>query len=81
MNHGTNAFSEWIVTLCGSKVACGERVTKEIPVTLQGFADLGDPVILGLPFVDQHGGIETTLTYVYMADLYVNRLRAKHDKK
>ena len=81
MSHGTDAFYEWIVTLRGSEVGCGPRVTKEIPITLQAFADLGDPVVLGLPFVDQHGGIETTLIYVYMADLYINRLHTKHDKK
>ena len=78
MNHTTDSVAEWVLTISGSRVSCGPQFTLEYTVSFAEFANLGDPIILGMPFVDQYGGLEVSASYVYVADLYVNRLRDKH---
>ena len=81
MNHTTDSIAEWVLTISGSKVSCGPRFTVEYTVSLAEFANLGGPVILGMPFVDKYGGLEVSASYVYVADLYINRLRSRHETK
>ena len=34
---------------------------------MEGFANLGEPVIIGIPIMDTHDGIEFGPAYVYIA--------------
>ena len=69
MNHTTDSIADWVLTISGSRLCVGEQVTLEYTVSLAEFANLGDPIILGMPFIDLYGGVNVTRTYVYLADL------------
>ena len=81
INHTTDSVADWVLTISGSRLCVGEQVTLEYTVSLAEFANLGDPIILGMPFIDLYGGVNVTRTYVYLADLYVNRLRDKRSSR
>ena len=42
-------------------------------VVFAEFKDLGDPAILGMPFIDSHGGLQTFSKTILLADLHIPR--------
>ena len=70
--------SRWLVTLEGSKVLYGPRSTQTTEWKLAEFSGLGDPLIFGMPTVDEKGGLETLQRRsVWMAGLWIDRWRGR----
>ena len=79
MKQTTECESTWIITLSGSKVRNCKLVEIQTQVVFVEFQDLGEPFIIGMPFIDTHGGLETTLHTIWLGGLYIPRYFA--DKK
>ena len=45
-----------------------------IPVYLYEFPDLSEEVILGLPFIDQHGGLDMERQWVHINSIWMSRI-------
>ena len=69
----TENESEWELRLCGSATFGGTNVERRVNVRFNEFRELSDPMILGMPFIDLHGGLEVTSQFLWVGGLWLPR--------
>ena len=70
----TDTSSRWMVTFTGSEVLHGPVVQPQLEFKFSEFLELGDPLIFGMPSVDNRGGIESLgASHVWIAGLWIPR--------
>ena len=73
MQHTTRSIATWNVTMTGSSTPNGNVRDVSYKWPFHEFKGLGDPLILGLPFLDDHGGLQTFDKHIWCCDTYVPR--------
>ena len=69
----TKAQSTWKITLSGAPVFQGTTISKDVFIACYEFASLSDPLILGMPSIDEYGGLEVVEKFIWYADLWIPR--------
>ena len=64
MSASTSYESDWDIKFTGTLTKNQHFKTRVVTTTLSEFQSLGDPIIIGLPFMDEHGGLEYDLRNV-----------------
>ena len=65
--------SQWLLSLTGAPVHDGRSETVTVTVTFTEFANLGDPIIIGMPTIDRYGGLELMRRYCWVVGVWVPR--------
>ena len=73
LNMTSEHVSKWEVTLRGADVPGGRQGTTSLLALLTEFKGLGDPLFLGMPTIDHHGGVETMKKYCWLAGVWIPR--------
>lgn len=68
-----STLSSWTLTLCGTRPSKRNLVSLDIVVEFHEFTGSSHPLVLGLPFIDERGGLEIFGEYVGLMDIYVDR--------
>ena len=69
----TKAQSTWKITLSGAPVFQGTTISKDVFIACYEFASLSDPLIIGMPSIDEYGGLEVVEKFIWYADLWIPR--------
>ena len=73
MQNSSSHESDWMITVEGRQTYGSRIASRTVRRTFTEFENLGDPLILGLPTIDEFGGIETTLEDVWTLGVWVPR--------
>lgn len=76
MRQITEYISVWNCSLAGSSCYEGSTTIKVARRAFSEFKNLGDPLILGMPTIDDLGGLEVTARHVWLAGLWIPRMCA-----
>ena len=67
-------LGEWNISFYGSTTFGGQRKSHNVTVALYEFSQLHEKIILGMPFVDSHGGLQVDSNWVYMNSIWTSRI-------
>ena len=67
-------YGEWDLSVYGSYAFGGKRQMHTWRVALHEFESLNEEVILGLPFMDLVGGLETANSWVHLNSVWMSRV-------
>ena len=74
MQQQSSAESDWFLGVFGSQTWDGPPSKIMVKTTLTEFRGLGDPVIIGMPSIDQYGGMEVTGNRVWVLGSWTDRV-------
>ena len=77
MSSSTCRVSRWKIHIEGSVTYQGQSKSHEYVLDLSEFKDLGDPMILGMPFCDDYGGLDTSVQnkrFIWLAGIFIPRV-------
>ena len=69
----SESVSQWVLLLMGAPVHGGHSETVTALVTSTEFANLGDPIIVGMPTIDRYGGLEVMRNFRWLVGVWVPR--------
>ena len=59
--------------MSGTQVFQGPTASKDVSIACYEFPSLSDPLIIGMPSIDEHGGLEVVAKFTWYADLWIPR--------